>query len=182
MPSARTQAGWQEDTAVKRYGALFAGVDAFFPAVRRKGPARYVVSAERDGRLCDVLKESYEVERIFEGADAAMEAAVGFEGQLDVLTATPDCKFVSTATPVRATTPAAKAREEAARAARASEDLMAAAAAIRMMCERARPKVVMVEQAVGLMTHHKLLYAAFNEELRRIDGHGYHWQAGNTTS
>ena len=81
-----------------RYGAMFAGaLDTVFEGGRRCGLAlEYVAAAEMEEARRECLKEAYGIAEagLFETAE---DMAKGFAAPLDVLSATPSCKGLSSA-------------------------------------------------------------------------------------
>ena len=87
-------AGWTGSQEARTYASLYSGgVDAFYLACRRLGPLRHRLAAEKDKRRALALEESYNVQEVVHGDEAAQKAAAAFEGSVDVVTATPACNW-----------------------------------------------------------------------------------------
>ena len=171
-------AGWAGSQEVRTYASLYSGgVDAFYLACRRLGPLKHRLAAEKDERRALVLEESFNVQEVVHGGEAAQRAAAEFEGDVDIVTATPDCCWVSTAATLTGSA-SDQGRARKARDKTAAAELMAAAEALAALCEKAKPTLILLEQADALRTHHVELYKRFNARLRSIDGYGYHWWHG----
>ena len=154
---------------MSRYAGLFAGAfDTLYLGGRRRGlQLRYAAAAEADETRRAALRAAYGVRRCY---GLAKEMAEGWRGGLDVVTATPSCKKVTSAQRPRT---AARRRELAAEA---RGQLMDDISALEQLVQEADPDVVLLEETSGLRTHHRKLYDDLQARLASWEG--YKWRHG----
>lgn len=132
--------------ATPRYGALYAGLDTFLDAFREElGAVRAVCAAEKLPHLRKVLRARMAYERLY---DDVADAAADLRCQLDVLVCTPPCPPVSSSAAASGRRSRSARRAHACRATRRVGDLLAA------VMHRTTPRLVIIEQVTGLLTHH----------------------------
>ena len=155
------------------YAGMFAGaLDTIFTCGRDTAGVpglRYVAVAEKCGRRRKCVAEAYAVP-IAGRFRLASEMADKWAGRLDVLSVTPSCKKLSTATHTKGGGTAAGQRKREGR-----RQLLGDVAAARKVMERCEPTVIMVEETACLHSHHSELYAEVQEEL---DSWPYEWRHG----
>jgi hypothetical protein len=158
---------------VLQYAGMFAGaLDTIFTGGRGAQwvPAlRYAAVAERDAARRRCVSEAYAVP--VEGRfGLASEMARRWTGRLDVLSATPSCRKVSSAPHSKGGGSEAAARKRCGR-----RQLLADVEAVRVVAERCRPTVIMIEETACLHSHHRELYDELQAELGRWP---YEWRHG----
>ena len=138
---------------LRTVGSLYSGAfDALSEGCVVSGqPLRRVFAAECDSRKKDVLRAAYPYHRLFD--DVATVAASGL--QVDVFVASPPCHEASRARRYESTVEA--------------DDISSAAVSSHLSvisnCVRAwAPRVFIIEQASGLLTHHRALFEEFDRD------------------
>ena len=159
-----------------RYAGMFAGaLDAIFTGGRAQGwPLRYVAVAEENRLRRGCLSKAYLIPKARRYVTASKMAA-GLATRLDVLSATPSCRLLSSARRAGGGKGgASKGKAEQRLRRRAQAKLLADVAAVREVAERCEPMVIMIEETAGLRhSRHAALYRSVQAELR---GWPYDWR------
>lgn len=154
VASAMREGGVAERGTVT-YGALYAGAfDAFLSGLRwlqtTRWPRLRVVprfAAERDQSRRRVLRTTESYGRIYRSARGA---ATKEPGRIDILTSTPECRRFSIGAML-------SGMEAITRQLRAKNAMYRSTRNLVLAVRRLRPKVVIVEQVTGAVTHHRTL-------------------------
>ena len=147
-----------------RYAGMFAdALDAIFTGGRAAGwSLRYVAVAEEDQLRRKCISNAYLIPKGRRYVTASKMAAK-LATRLDVLSATPSCRLLSSARRAGKR----KANAEQALRRRAQAKLLADVAAVRKVAERCEPMVIMLEETAGLRRpRHAALYHRVQAELR----------------
>jgi hypothetical protein len=154
-------------TGPLRYASIGSGAcDVLFHALREvagpMGGATHEWAAELEEDRQRAVAEATFTRRVH---TQALSEAVFHEASVDILAVTWSCKGVSTA-------PHVGQKESERRAWSTVADMVAATEGY---AKRGKPRVIVMEQASGLATHHRKAHAWLNERMRALP---YVWKTG----